>query len=204
MASNESSVSITEIFSQSEFKPLVRYNRVVDGYYVAKDGRFYSTKTNKVLKPYTAHEKSGRVKEQSYSLSIPYGFFPEHPHKKREGRNVAKTPLSAHRAVAETWMPVDTHPPEELADEWFEVITPEMVGQLRIPPKTRQWVKDTVVVDHKDDDPTNNSLDNLRYVTPKKNNSRRKELEMKLLAEKRDSMSEKDFDKEVERILNEE
>ena len=52
-----------------------------------------------------------------------------------------------------------------------------MVGQKRIPEPVKQWVRDTAIVDHKDDDPRNNHVSNLRWVTPKQNQPHRKAAE---------------------------
>ena len=58
---------------------------------------------------------------------------------------------------------VDEYPPESLKGVWST-----------LPEEAKQWVRDTVVIDHIDADPSNNTLDNLRYVTPKENNAQRK------------------------------
>ena len=43
-----------------------------------------------------------------------------------------------------------------------------------LPEEAKQWVRDTALIDHIDDDPTNNHLDNLRWATPKQNERNRK------------------------------
>lgn len=167
---------ITELFSQTTFKPLIRYKLEVPGYEVSMCGKIYSLKSGRILKAYPYYEKSTtagttkdvpRLKELVYTFTIPYGFFPEYTHKLREGRKNSKFPLSAHRAVMETWRPIDEYPPIPKED-WD-----------KCPESAKQWIRDTAIIDHIDDDPSNNHVDNLRWVTPKENNSRRKAASMK-------------------------
>ena len=60
-------------------------------------------------------------------------------------------------------MPIDEFPPEQLRNCWKD-----------LPEEAKQWVRDTALIDHIDDDPTNNHLDNLRWATPKQNERNRK------------------------------
>ena len=112
-------------------------------------------------------------------FSIPKDLFDDYDYSNRsrgKGKTfktgkVSKITIAVHRLVAETWMPIDEFPPEELADT--------VVGCSRI--LASMAVRDTAVVDHIDADPTNNSVENLRWVTPKENNSYRKEQQLTYL-----------------------
>ncbi len=182
-------MNITDIFTKDDnWKPVVRFGKVVEGYEVNKlTGDIYSTKTHRMLRGHVAYETradgSKRPKEVMYSLSIKTGYYEDFTHRRADRVNCAKLPLSGHRAVAETFIPIDENPPEELADDWNRIITPDMVGQPLMQENMKQWVRDTAYIDHRDDDPTNNCWTNLNWTTPKKNNNRRKQEGLRKLAE---------------------
>tara|TARA_B110000211_G_scaffold3597_1_gene4221 strand:- start:354 stop:575 length:222 start_codon:yes stop_codon:yes gene_type:complete len=68
--------------------------------------------------------------------------------------------------VMDTWLPLYDNPPEGIVwEEW------EKVRDL---PSVYNLISKSVVIDHIDDDPTNNRLDNLRRVTNWDNNKTRK------------------------------
>ncbi|QJT70160.1 hypothetical protein SynMITS9220M01_147 [Synechococcus phage SynMITS9220M01] len=167
------------IFGEEEFKPIVRYCKEIPEYLVSKDAKVFSEKTNKFRSPssvwrYSASGEKTLVKLK-VDFDIPSGYYSDYSfRKRRETDSNELISIALHRVVMETWRPIDEYPPEQLEEEWFEVITPDMVGQPRIPPNTRQWVRDTALVDHKDDDPSNNHVDNLRWVIPKDNEPNRK------------------------------
>ena len=54
--------------------------------------------------------------------------------------------------------PMDEYPPERLKDCWDD-----------IPEDAKKWIKQTVVINHIDHDPSNNRVDNLEYVTQREN-----------------------------------
>ena len=120
--------------------------------------------------------KRNKVESKKIVLSVPWDTF------KGTGNNYnysvssnssclphEKSPLqcciTVHKAVKSAFHPFDdyTHEVGISKEEWEK--TPESVKLL---------VEECIYIDHKDDDPTNNNLDNLQYSTPKQNNYFRK------------------------------
>ena len=149
------------------YKPLVRFGKEIPGYYVSREGEVYSTKTLQFMsKSATVSKRTGRLESLFFRASIKKGFFEDYTHTRgndRKNWNFGKINISYHRAVAETWMPIDEFPPEQLQNCWKD-----------LPEEAKQWVRDTALIDHIDDDQTNNHLDNLRWATPKQNERNRK------------------------------
>ena len=155
------------IFGEEEFKPVVRYQREIPGYYVSMDGRIYSEKTNMIRSATKSNDYNStgkkRLKNHKVSLDIPIGHYPDYSfRKRRKTDNNELITIAVHRIVMETWKPIDKNPPIPKED-WD--ICPE---------SAKQWIRDTAIVDHKDDDPSNNHVDNLQWVIPKDNEPNRK------------------------------
>ena len=164
------------IFGTEEWKTLVRYGTELPDYAVSKDGRVINVKFGKLKVQRLKHAiKLGTTDRIVVCTQSDYQIDPDlfqdgFDYKAQSGRaNVKrrKITIATHRAVAETWMPIDEYPPSSIAEHWD--VLPEPV---------KQWVRDTAVVDHIDGDPTNNDISNLRWVTPKENNSHRKEQQL--------------------------
>ena len=155
------------IFGEEEFKPVVRYQREIPGYYVSMDGRIYSEKTNMIRSASTSMDYTStgkkRLKNLKVDLDIPIGHYPDYSFRKRKKTdNTELITIPVHRAVIETWKPIDENPPIPMED-W-----------QMCPESAKQWIRDTAIVDHKDDDPSNNHVDNLQWVIPKDNEPNRK------------------------------
>ena len=155
------------IFGEEEFKPVVRYQREIPGYYVSMDGRIYSEKTNMIRSATKSYDYNSTGKKRSknhiVTLDIPIGHYPDYSfRKRRKTDNSELITISVHRVVMETWKPIDKNPPIPKED-WD--ICPE---------SAKQWIRDTAIVDHKDDNPSNNHVDNLQWVIPKDNEPNRK------------------------------
>lgn len=155
------------LFDETKFKPVVRYGRQIPGYYVSKDGQVFSTKTQRIIKYGTTRSKrTDRIECLKFTANVPKDFFEDYSYRqRREGENTATISLTAHRTVMEVWKPIDENPPEQLKETWDQV-----------PEEWRQWARETALIDHIDNDPTNNHVDNLRWVTPKENNVFRKKV----------------------------
>lgn len=132
-------------------------------YYVSDHGRVLSTKGGKerILK-IRIREKSiaGRGGHSDISLAKPKDLILDD--YRGDGKTFAGT-YQIHQLVMWAFKPVDQNPPDELRDDWNSA-----------PESFKQWVRDTVVIDHINDNPHDNRIDNLQYVTPKKNNAWRK------------------------------
>ena len=153
------------IFGEQEFKHIVRFGKVLPKYLISEDGRLYSETTGKLLKAtpsyHTNADGTKRLTSVRTNLHIPKGLFEDYSHVAKSEDTVTIT-LRTHRAVMETWRPIDEYPPIPKED-WD-----------KCPESAKQWIRDTAIVDHKDDDPSNNHVDNLQWVIPKDNNPHRK------------------------------
>ena len=155
-----------DLFGEEKFKPLVRFGKVIPGFYVAKDGSGIIGKKGKVLSIW-----KNTMGYLVTTVTIKSDFFDDYKYKERTDIKSSTISLKVpiHRAVMETWKPIDENPPELLIDTWNDV-----------PEQWRQWVRDTVLVDHIDANPHNNHMDNLRWEIPKDNEPNRKKQKLGL------------------------
>jgi hypothetical protein len=150
-----------------DFRPLIRFGKEIPKYFVNENGDIYSEHTSKILRSREkfAHNRFAekRLKERAYNVSIPKDLFLDYDYSSTGKNKSRELYISAHRATAEAWMPIDESPPEQLRECWDS-----------LPEAAKQWVRDTAIVDHKDDDPSNNHVSNLQWVVPKDNQTYRK------------------------------
>ena len=66
--------------------------------------------------------------------------------------------IAIHKVVANTHMSVDDFPPERIADDYPS-----------LPENVKQWIRETVIINHIDHDCSNNCVENLEYVTMRQN-----------------------------------
>ena len=167
-------------FNNIEFKPLIHKGMEIPDYYVSKCGKILSNKrtkgrgTPKMLD----HTRKQLVEERgvkgtyarplAVNLSVPIGFFKEYDYVAstngagQVSSKHSKVNIRYHRAVKETWEPIDEHPPVPKAD-WD-----------KSPESMKQFVRESAYVDHIDADTSNNHIDNLSWTSPLGNSSQRK------------------------------
>lgn len=173
----QNDIDLVNSLYEDEFKPIVRWGKVIPGYFVSKYGKVISTRGKTPIeikivknKPIGATNSKRKVLSTSFKVGLPPNFFGDYTYE-TTGNSASKSSIriATHRAVMETWNPIDDCPPNQLKDDWDKA-----------PESFKQWVKDTAFIDHIDDDPTNNCLDNLRWVTPLQNHFQRKKTEQLL------------------------
>ena len=154
-----------------EFKTIMRYRKPVFGYFVSKKGEIISTRGKKpkkmvsvANKPVGVSNSNRKILGMSFKVGLPKDFHEEYTYKSTiSGGKYSSCRIATHRAVMETWKPIDNYPPDSLKEDWDKA-----------PESFKQWVRDTAFIDHINDDPTDNSLDNLRWSTPLENQYARK------------------------------
>ena len=141
-----------------DVKQVVRFGVELPGYYATKSGKIFSTKTNRFISLFEG--KHGYLR---CSLSLPIDTFDDHSYFKANFKRMTfNLQQEVHRLIAETFIPIDDNPPIPIED-WDK--TPETA---------KQFIRESANVDHIIPDLSNNSVSNLRWVTPKQNNPHRK------------------------------
>ena len=93
------------------------------------------------------------------NIMCPEDFEEEYQYYKvRDSNPNVNRRCLVHKLVMAAFRPMDDYPPDRLKDCWDD-----------IPEDAKTWIKETVTIDHIDHNPSNNRLDNLRYVTQREN-----------------------------------
>lgn len=151
--------------TEEEWKPVNIKGVIIPDYFVSYTGQVKSTKrkTEKLLKindrDCRKEGGTGRGNASSVGLSKPKDLIID----EYNGEGKKHLTYQVHQLVMWAHRPIEQYPPECLKDVWH-----------LMPPEGKKWVRDTVTIDHIDDNPFNNHVDNLRYVRPKDNNRQRK------------------------------
>ena len=157
------------VFLTEEWKEITKFGIVIPGYFVNIRGDFYSTKTNRILKPSATWSRDldgNRTKllNLQHALAVDPDLFEDFDYYNMTP-NTSLVRVKVHKAVKTAFEPLDDYI-EELGitkEEW--AVTPESVKQI---------IRLNAIIDHKDDDPSNNHVSNLKWSTHIENSVYRK------------------------------
>ena len=144
-----------------EMRHPICFDKEYDKWLVSRCGKVWSVKKNKLIEghiSYSYNKNSKAIKMIDYSIMTDEeNWWGDGSGKKHHQGYQWRRPIVAHKMIMDTWAPLYDNPPEGIVwEEW------EIVRKL---PSVYNHISKTVCIDHIDDDPTNNHLDNLRRVT---------------------------------------
>ena len=153
-----------------EMKPAICFDKEYDKWLVSRCGVVWSIRFNRHIKgaPTFIRRKDGskNITAMKTFMSVPKGFWEDGSGLPQKG-NTTRRNIKLHKIVMDTWAPLYDNPPEGIVWEEWEIVRRGL-------PSVYNHISKTVVIDHIDDDPTNNHLNNLRRTTTWDNQDIRK------------------------------
>ena len=157
-----------------EMKPAICYGKVYDKWLVSECGKVWSVTGNKVLSGSIKYNypknREKRISSIMHMISVQKeDWWGDGSAERTSGPNRLNfiRDIKLHKMIMDTWKPLYDNPPEGIVWEEWEIVRRDL-------PSVYNHINKTVCIDHIDDDPTNNHLDNLRRVTIWDNNYVRK------------------------------
>ena len=161
---------------EDEYKPVVYRKRIIPDYYVSKSGKIISMRDKrKAFKFITLRNRmstnadgSKRISAMIFDVSVPKNFFDDYSY--REHTKASKLnpheliTLAVHVVVAEVWLPFDDNLPYDMPASLKKI-------WKKLSSESREYIKSGIVIDHIDDDPTNNHAHNLQRCCTRNNNN---------------------------------
>ena len=151
-----------------EMQHPICYGKEYNRWLVSKCGKVWSLSRNKFIKGAVTHhltKKGKRVVKQKFLLCTPIDFWGDGSGL-LQGKNRIRRNISLHSMIMDTWKPLYDNPPEGVTwEEW------EKVRDL---PSIYEYFIKSGSIDHIDDNPLNNHIDNLRRVNDLDNQNTRK------------------------------
>ncbi len=155
------------------WRPVEKFGIIIPDYYTNKNADIYSYKSLSFIKAsiswYISNKNVKSIKNLQYTLSADPDLFEDFEYStKSSAKGVTKRSLvrlKSHIMCKTIWEPLDDYIHELgiTKEDW--AATPESVKKI---------VRDNAIIDHRDDDPTNNHITNLKWSTQKENSVYRK------------------------------
>jgi len=152
-----------------EMKPAICYGKVYDKWLVSPCGKVWSLRYNRILAgcKSSAFNKNGRrtIKNIVYSMYLNEEDWWEDGStlKITNGGGIYwQRLIRGHKMIMDTWKPLYDNPPVGVSWEDWKI--------ARDLPTIYDTISKSLAIDHIDDDPTNNHVDNLERVTQWDNN----------------------------------
>ena len=153
------------------------FGKEYDKWLVSRCGKVWSLYRHRILpggKKWTKKGEDGKRNLLHLNLTISlseedwWGDGSSRPsYKTTHGRGTTfNRDISVHKMIIDTWAPLYDNPPEGIVWEEWEIV--------RDLPSVYNHISKTICIDHIDNNPANNHLDNLRRVTSWDNNHIRK------------------------------
>ena len=146
-----------------DFQPIRKHNNIIPNYYISKCGKVWNSKSQKYITPYLNYRNNKIVDKKpkcmSFSMTTqgkPYWDMGLKYKPKKNAPDLVEFRMKLHIAVIDAWKPYR---------DYLDTLTREELIEL---------AQENMLVDHIDDDITNNHFDNLQYSTPLKNSNFRK------------------------------
>jgi hypothetical protein len=155
-----------------EMKHPICFGKEYDKWLVSRCGKVWSLTHNKLIKGakgFIRRKDGSRViTEVKTYMSVSKGFWEDGSGYDENGKlgDRIRRNIKMHKMIIDTWKPLYDNPPEGIVREEWE--------KVRDFPSVYNHISKTICIDHIDDDPTNNHLDNLRRVTHWDNQASRK------------------------------
>ena len=118
--------------------------------------RSYNPNFSQDLKLVKHKNRDGSLSCLKVNIHFPEDFFEDYQYRTNHSNVVRK--CTVHELVMGAFRPMDDYPPDRLKDCWDD-----------IPEDAKTWIKQTVIINHIDHDPSNNRVDNLEYTTQREN-----------------------------------
>ena len=152
-----------------EMKPAICFDKEYDRWLVSRCGKVWSVRRNKLIEghiSYSYNVDSKVINKIDYSIMTEPDWWGDGSGACHHSGYQWRRAIGAHKMIMDTWAPLYDNPPEGVSWEFWEI--------GREYPDNLKFYSESVVIDHIDDDPTNNNLNNLKRTTNMKNNPHRK------------------------------